>query len=123
MLDGGYARECTNIEKHAPHFESGIIRKLLKSKHYLGRSYSRKYNNSEKYIKNKRLCKLIDILRYKNGRHPQRKLDLGYAYQNNMGQPPIIIDCGVALMDYGSVGELDLGNAYLSQESNCAPCP
>lgn len=123
MLDGGYAREYHHIEKHIPQFESGIIRKLLQSPHYLGRSYSRKHRNDEKYIKNKRICKLIDLLRYKNGRgNPPRNLDLGYAYQSHMGHPSINIDCGVALMDYGSVGQLDLGNAYPSHEPNCAPC-
>ena len=65
MLDGGHAREKDENIKHIPCFEKGIICKLLKSPHYLGRRYSCKNGDIEKYRKNKRIIKLIDKIRYR----------------------------------------------------------
>lgn len=67
MLDGGHAREKDEHIKHIPCFEKGVICRLLKSPHYLGRRYLHKCEDIEKYKKNKRIIKLIDKIRYKSG--------------------------------------------------------
>ena len=64
MIDAGYSTRAKDI-KHYTDFESKIICKLISSPYYIGRAASRKCYSPEVYLKNKRLCKLIDILRYK----------------------------------------------------------
>ena len=64
MIDAGYSTRAKDI-KHYTDFESKIICKLISSPYYIGRGASRKCYSPEVYLKNKRLCKLIDILRYK----------------------------------------------------------
>jgi hypothetical protein len=67
MLDAGPAKDnCDDKNiKHFTDFESIIICKLIESPHYIGRGYLCKNDNSEKYKKNKQICKLIDKIRYK----------------------------------------------------------
>jgi hypothetical protein len=50
MLDAGPSREHGR-HRYIPPFESIAIRKLLRSPDYIGRYYSRKGKNDEKYIK------------------------------------------------------------------------
>jgi hypothetical protein len=64
MLDAGSSKEY-NRDIYNSNFETIRIRELLSSPDYLGRSYKRTPRNTEKYIKNKEICDLIDRLRYK----------------------------------------------------------
>jgi hypothetical protein len=92
MLDAGPAREYDR-DVYISQFETITIRKLLSSPHYLGRSYLNKCKGTEKYIKNKQICDLIDKLRYK-------------------GQSDTILDGGFASTSQTHIDTLDLGNAY-----------
>ena len=117
MLDAGRAHE-SHREKHSPPLESSIIRKLLKSPHYIGRSYSSKYKGHPKYDKNKEICDLIDKIRYKTG----NKIRYDSANLHYKGYPYTIIDAGTAQISYGTIDGLDLGNAYPPQDINNIPC-
>ena len=48
-------------------FRLRMISKLLNSPDYLGRNYNNK-KDSTKYLKNKKICKIIDYLRYYDGK-------------------------------------------------------
>ena len=48
-------------------FRIRMISKLLNSPDYLGRNYNNK-KDSTKYLKNKKICKIIDYLRYYDGK-------------------------------------------------------
>jgi hypothetical protein len=48
-------------------FRARMISKLLNSPDYLGRNYNNK-RDSTKYLKNKKICKIIDYLRYYDGK-------------------------------------------------------
>jgi hypothetical protein len=70
MFDAGCAGASKSI--HTPtgnigiSFEDKKISKLLKSPHYLGRNYNNKCD-STKYLKNNKISKAIDYLRYYDG--------------------------------------------------------
>ena len=111
MLDAGHAKEKDPHIKHFTDFECRTICKLISSPHYLGRAYSRKHREPEKYIKNKQICNLIDEIRYKTGsrklhyaRHHAAKL-----HYKGFIQP--LLNGGNASAIYGFAEQLDLGNA------------
>jgi hypothetical protein len=84
---------------------------LLNSPDYIGRSYSRKHTNPEKYIKNKQICKLIDDIRYQTGskgtdyknKHAAKLHYKGFIHSN--------LDGGKAKTVYKFADKLDLGDA------------
>lgn len=122
MIDAGYSTRAKDI-KHYTDFESKIICKLISSPYYIGRAASRKCYSPEVYLKNKRLCKLIDKLRYGGG-HRCLHLDGGNA-------PEICIVRKI--LDGGNAPEisivrtiLDLGNSEIicdnhHNSSDCCP--
>lgn len=113
MLDAGRARKERKDPhiKHFTDFESIEICKLLNSPDYIGRSYSRKHTNPEKYIKNKQICKLIDDIRYQTGlkgkdvrsKHAAKLHYKGFIHTN--------LDGGKARTVYNFADKLDLGDA------------
>lgn len=113
MLDAGRAKKHTRDPhiKHITDFEPRAICKLLNSPDYIGRSYSRKHTNPEKYIKNKQICKLIDDIRYQTGlkrkdcrsKHAAKLHHKGFIHNN--------LDGGKARTVYNFADKLDLGDA------------
>jgi len=113
MLDAGYAKDI-NRDIHIKHihpFEGKIISKLINSPDYLGREYLCKDKNSEKYIKNRRICKLIDEIRYNNGLQKIQYAKKHSANINHKGISQSHINGGNAFTIYNSKGQLDLGDA------------
>jgi len=113
MLDAGYAKDI-NRDIHIKHihpFEGKIISKLINSPDYLGREYLCKDKNSEKYIKNRRICKLIDEIRYNNGLQKIQYAKKHSANINHKGISQSHINGGNASTIYNSKGQLDLGDA------------
>jgi hypothetical protein len=116
MLDAGPARE---YDRHVynSQFESITIRKLLSSPDYLGRSYLTKCRNTEKYIKNKEICDLIDKLRYKPESRKLPFIQQDYANLHYKGYNENTVDGGFANTTYRFIDKLDLGNAYPPQKT------
>jgi hypothetical protein len=107
-----------------------MISKLLNSPDYLGRNYNNK-KDSTKYLKNKKICKVIDYLRYYDGKlitkninNPNRKtasiLD-DFIYLDGKDaiiledNPPSNLDGGNATMS--NIHVLDL--QYLDKSRKC----
>ena len=111
MLDAGPAREYDR-NVYNSNFETITIRKLLSSPDYLGRSYLRKSRNTEKYIKNKEICDLIDKLRYKSESRKLPYIEEDYANLHYKGYDENMVDGGFASTSYRFSDKLDLGNAY-----------
>ena len=113
MLDAGRAKR----EKKDPHikhftdFEPISICKLLNSPDYIGRSYSRKHTNPEKYIKNKQICKLIDDIRYQTGLNGKDCRNKHAAKLHYKGFIHTNLDGGKARTIYNFADKLDLGDA------------
>jgi hypothetical protein len=111
MLDAGHAKEKDPHIKHIHLFEGKTISKLLRSPHYLGRGYSRKHRDPEKYIKNKQICRLIDDIRYGNGSRKMRYARHHGANLHYKGFVQPVLNGGNADANYGFAEKLDLGNA------------
>ena len=111
MLDAGPAREYDR-DVYISQFETIRIRKLLSSPDYIGRSYLRKSRNTEKYIKNKEICDLIDKLRYKSESRKLPRIQQDYANLHYKGYNDNIVDGGFANTTYRFSDKLDLGNAH-----------
>ena len=125
MLDGGKAKETKsdpNI-KHINHFESKIICRLLNSPHYLGRAYSCKRKDPEKYIKNKQICRLIDEIRYKTGCKEKTYARNHSAKLNYKGIVPSHLNGGTANALYEFADHLDLGDAGPDSYERLIPRP
>jgi hypothetical protein len=117
MLDAGPAIEYGR-DVYISEFETITIRKLLSSPHYLGRSYLRTSNHTEKYIKNKEICDLIDKLRYKPESRKLPFIQQDYANLHYKGYHDNIVDGGFASTSYRFVDKLDLGNANPPRKAN-----
>jgi hypothetical protein len=113
MLDAGKAKEYKRDPhiKHITSFESRTICRLINSPHYLGRGYSRKHKEPEKYIKNKQICQLIDELRYKTGTKEGTYARNHSAKLNYNGIIPSSLNGGNAAVLYEFADQLDLGDA------------
>jgi hypothetical protein len=113
MLDGGRAKEIKSDQniKHITHFESKIICKLINSPDYLGRAYSCKRKDPEKYIKNKQICRLIDEIRYNTG---SKEKDYARKYTAKLHYKGFFnshLNGGNANSLYEFADQLDLGDA------------
>jgi len=117
MLDAGPAIEYGR-DVYISEFETITIRKLLSSPHYLGRSYLRTSNHTEKYIKNKEICDLIDNLRYKPESRKLPYIQQDYANLHYKGYHDNIVDGGFASTSYRFLDKLDLGNANPPRKAN-----
>jgi hypothetical protein len=117
MLDAGPAIEYGR-DVYISDFETITIRKLLSSPYYLGRSYLRPPRNTEKYIKNKEICDLIDKLRYKPESRRLPFIQQDYANLDYKGYDDNIVDGGFASTSYRFVDKLDLGNANPPRKAN-----
>jgi len=91
------------VKKQSRSFEYKVIDKLLRSKDYLGRDASIK--DPEACLKNKRICKLIDRIRYEDSDELIRKI------REKVKGSKILIDGGDADTIYKFYQRLDLGNA------------
>jgi hypothetical protein len=113
MLDAGRAKKQTRDPhiKHITHFEPTSICKLLNSPDYLGRAYSCKHKNPEKYIKNKQICKLIDDIRYQTGLNGKDCRNKHAAKLHYKGFIHTHLDGGQARTLYKFADKLDLGDA------------
>jgi hypothetical protein len=114
MLDGGNATidyKDPHIQ-HVKHFEKSIICKLLNSPNYLGRAYC-DTRDSDKFIKNRQICKLIDEIRYKNGSKEVNKARMQSAKLHYKGFIQPQLNGGGASATYRFSDQLDLGNASL----------
>lgn len=113
MFDAGNARSDTLGECHIKHvhcFESKVICKLIQSKHYVGRGCVSKLKPTE-YIKNKKICDLIDKLRYckEDKRIIDAKAKFAKIHYDGFISP--FLNGGPANATY-ALGEIvDLGNA------------
>lgn len=113
MLDAGRAKKERRDPhiKHVTDFEPRAICKLLNSPDYLGRAYSRKHTNPEKYIKNKQICKLIDNIRYGTG---SKEKDCSSNHAAKLHYKGFIhkhLNGGNASTLYKCADKLDLGDA------------
>jgi len=117
MLDAGRAIEY-NRDVYISNFETMAIRKLLSSPDYLGRSYLRTSRNTQKYIKNKEICDLIDKLRYKSESRKLPYIEEKYANLHYKGYDENMIDGGFATTSYRCSDKLDLGDAYPPRKVN-----
>ena len=118
MIDAGYSTRAKDI-KHYTEFESKLICKLISSPYYIGRGASCKCYTPDLYLKNKRLCKLIDILRYK-------KIRRGCGCSHHTICNCIHLDGGSAPAVCGFKKVFDLGNAEIicdnhHNSSECCP--
>lgn len=91
------------IKKQSRSLKYKIIDKLLRSKDYLGRDVCIK--DPEAFLKNERICKLIDIIRYEDSDELIRKII------EKLRRSKILIDGGDAATTYKYYERLDLGGA------------
>lgn len=113
MLDAGRAKKERKDPtiKHYSYFESEEICKLINSPDYLGRGYVGKNKDAEKYIKNKRICKLIDELRYNVVTKEPKSLKKISANLHYAGSIASDLNGGNAKASYRSRDKLNLGDA------------
>jgi len=84
-------------------FEYKIIGKLLRSKEYLGRNIHT--SESEAYLKNKKICNLIDKIRYCHSEELIRKI------KKKLRESKLTIDGGDSASKYTLYQRIDLGAA------------
>jgi hypothetical protein len=113
MLDAGRAKKERKDQtiKHYSYFESEEICKLINSPDYLGRGYVGRNKDAEKYIKNKRICKLIDELRYNVVVKEPKSLKKISAKLHYAGSIDSDLNGGNAKTSYGPCDKLNLGGA------------
>jgi len=124
MFDAGNARSDTLSESHIKHvhcFESKVICKLIQSKDYIGRGHVSKLNPTV-YIKNKKICDLIDKLRYYDGdkRIIEARTKLAKIHYDKFTSP--FLNGGPANAIYAMDQVIDLGNASPPSATKDEPC-